>query len=349
MSFLSDIFGYVLNFFYNLINNYGIAIIIFSVLLRLILIPITIKQQKTMKKSAKLQGKMKEIQEKYKNNPEKLNQETIELYKTEKMSPFSGCFSAILQLVIILSVFWLVSQPLTYMKKAYKNDVTAQIMEEYKKDIQESSSRRNYPEIQIISKIEEDYKKITNKLENYDNKENDVIKSEVQEENETQQSNSEEQEDSKENTTIENMTKEELEERQQLLSKLRINMNLFGLDLSKVPSQNLNDWKVYIIPVLYVLTSFISIKISTNTQKKKKEKDVIINDENKKDSSDEMLDSIGQMNNSMAYMMPIMAISIASIAPLGLALYWFISNLLIIIERLVIDKFVSSKEEEENG
>ena len=207
----------------------------------------------------------------------------------------------------------------------------------------------SYPEIQIISKIEEDYKKITNKLENYDNKENDVIKSEVQEENETQQSNSEEQEDSKENTTIENMTKEELEERQQLLSKLRINMNLFGLDLSKVPSQNLNDWKVYIIPVLYVLTSFISIKISTNTQKKKKEKDVIINDENKKDSSDEMLDSIGQMNNSMAYMMPIMAISIASIAPLGLALYWFISNLLIIIERLVIDKFVSSKEEEENG
>ena len=44
----------------------------------------------------------------YKNNPEKLNQETIELYKTEKMSPFSGCLTSILQLVIILSVFWLV-------------------------------------------------------------------------------------------------------------------------------------------------------------------------------------------------------------------------------------------------
>ena len=55
MGFLSEIFGYILNFFYELTSNYGIAIIIFSVLLRLILIPITIKQQTTMKKSAKMQ------------------------------------------------------------------------------------------------------------------------------------------------------------------------------------------------------------------------------------------------------------------------------------------------------
>ena len=64
-----------------------------------------------------LQKEMKEIQEKYRSNPERLNQETIELYKREKMGPFSGCLSGILQIVIILSVFWLVSKPLTYMKK----------------------------------------------------------------------------------------------------------------------------------------------------------------------------------------------------------------------------------------
>ena len=120
MGFISELFGYVLNALYNLISNYGIAIIIFSVLLRLILIPITIKQQKTMKKSNEMQQEMKNIQAKYKNNPEKLNQETIDLYKREGLSPFSGCFTAILQLLIILSVFWLVSQPLTYMKKVNK-------------------------------------------------------------------------------------------------------------------------------------------------------------------------------------------------------------------------------------
>ena len=308
MGFLSEIFGYILNFFYELTNNYGIAIIIFSVLLRLILIPITIKQQKTMKKSAKMQEKMKEIQAKYKNNPEKLNQETIELYKTEKLSPFSGCFSAILQLLIILSVFWLVSQPLTYMKKVDK-----QVIADYKTKIAEENEgqKATYPEIQIISKIESEYQEINKELAN---------------------------------ENVEN--REELEAKKESLENIRINMEFLGLDLSKVPTQNLGDFRVYVIPVLYVITSFISIKITTNAQKKANEKkDVIVQE---KDSSDEMLDSIGQMNNSMLYMMPIMSISIAAIAPLGLALYWLISNILMIIERLIINKFIGFKEEEED-
>jgi len=308
MAFLSGIFGYILNFFYELINNYGIAIIIFSILLRLILIPITIKQQKTMKKSAKLQEKMKEIQAKYKNNPEKLNQETIELYKKENMSPFGGCFSGILQILIILSVFWLVSQPLTYMKK-----VDNQVIEEYKtKIIEESNGQRaTYPEIQIISKIENEYQEINNKIES---------------------------------ENIEN--REELENKKQSLEKMRINMEFLGLDLSKVPTANLGDWKVYVIPVLYVLTSFISIKITTMAQKKQSsKKDVIVQDS---ENSDEMAQSMQQMSNSMLYMAPIMSISIAVIAPLGLALYWLVSNILMIIERLVINKFIGSKEDEEN-
>ena len=89
MGSIAGLFGYLLNALYEVFHNYGIAIIIFSIILRLILIPITIKQQKSMKKSAELQEEMKEIQRKYKNNPEKLNQETIDLYKREKMSPFS--------------------------------------------------------------------------------------------------------------------------------------------------------------------------------------------------------------------------------------------------------------------
>ena len=308
MGFLSEIFGYILNFFYELTSNYGIAIIIFSVLLRLILIPITIKQQTTMKKSAKMQEKMKEIQTKYKNNPEKLNQETIELYKTEKMSPFSGCFSAILQLLIILSVFWLVSQPLTYMKKVDK-----QVIADYKTKITEENEgqKATYPEIQIISKIESEYQEINKELEN---------------------------------ENVEN--REELESKKENFEKMRINMEFLGLDLSKVPTQNLGDFRVYVIPVLYVITSFVSIKITTMAQKKaNKKKDVIVQNEN---NSDEMLDSMQQMNNSMLYMTPIMSISIAAIAPLGLALYWLISNILMIVERLIINKFIGDKEEEDN-
>lgn len=308
MGFLSEIFGYILNFFYELTNNYGIAIIIFSVLLRLILIPITIKQQKTMKKSEKMQKKMQEIQAKYKNNPEKLNQETIELYKTEKLSPFSGCFSAILQILIILSVFWMVSQPLTYMKKVDK-----QVIEDYKTKISEENDgqKTTYPEIAIISKIESEYQEINNELAN---------------------------------ENVEN--REELETKKENLENMRINMEFLGLDLSKVPTQNLGDWKVYVIPLLYVITSFVSIKITTMTQKKANEKKNVIVEP--KDESEEMMESMQQMNNSMLYMTPIMSISIAAIAPLGLALYWLVSNILMIGERLIINKFIGSKEEEED-
>ena len=105
MAFIANLFGYVLNFLYDFVQNYGWAIIIFSVLLKLILLPFTIKQQKTMKKTAKLQDELKSIQAKYKNDPEKLNRETMDLYKREKVSPFSGCLSSIIQLLIFLSVF----------------------------------------------------------------------------------------------------------------------------------------------------------------------------------------------------------------------------------------------------
>ena len=60
--FFANMFGYLLQWMYNLVNNYGLAIILFTVTIKIILIPLSIKQQKTMKKSAKLQEKMKEIQ-----------------------------------------------------------------------------------------------------------------------------------------------------------------------------------------------------------------------------------------------------------------------------------------------
>ena len=275
-STISNLFGYLLNFLYELVNNnFGVAIILFSILLRIILLPITIKQQKSMQKTNKIQGKIKELQFKYKNNPEMLNKETMELYKREKISPFSGCLSAIIQIIIILSVFYLVSRPLTFMKK-----VDQSVIDNYKTEIKEEyGSISNYYEIEIIQKKAS---------------ENEAV---------------------------------------------NINMNFLGLDLSKVPNKNLNDITVYIIPALYVISSFISIKLTTSAQNKKK------SDENGANE----VDTMTQMNKSMSYMMPIMAVSIAFIAPLGLALYWFVSNVLMICERFIIKKIVDTKGAEENA
>ena len=289
MGAISNLFGYLLNALYSVFNNYGIAIIVFSVILRIILIPITIKQQKSLKKSAELQEEMKEIQRKYRNNPEKLNQETIELYKREKLSPFAGCFSSIIQIVIILSVFWLVSQPLTYMKK-----IDVNVINEYKKALEQEQNQSTYKEIEIINKFG------------------------LQDE------------------------------------RVNLNMDFIGLDLSKVPSSNLNDWTVYIIPMLYVISSVISIKVtnnlnSKNSKKNNKNKAITDGKNNEIQNEPSELEAMEAMNKNMMYMLPLMSVFIAFIAPLGLALYWFVSNLLMIIEKLFIDLFMKHKEENENA
>lgn len=281
MAFLANIFGYLLNFIYELVNNYGLAIIIFTIIIKLLLLPISIKQQRTMQKTAKIQGKLKEIQFKYKNNPEQLNKETMALYKSEKMSPFSGCLSAIIQIILLFAVFLMVQSPLTYMKK-----VDSVLIDQYKteiqeKNVQDTNNRNMYPEIQVIrEKGQED-------------------------------------------------------------ERVSLNMYFIGLDLSAVPISNLKDPKVYIIPVLYVISSVFSIKLSSNmnmTSKKEKE-------EGKEESE---MEAVAQASKSMTYIMPIMSVSISLIAPLGLALYWLFSNVLMIGERIVLNKYFKKKEEEEN-
>lgn len=267
--FFANIFGYVLNFIYNFVGNYGLALIIFTVLLKLAMLPMSIKQQKTLKKNTKIQAEVKVLQDKYANDPVRLNQEMMDLYKSENMSPFSGCLGSILQLIIILSIFFLVSRPLTFMLH-----VDSEVVDGYVKEIQEQKNEKaSYQEIAVIrEKGAED-------------------------------------------------------------ERVRINMNFLGLDLSQVPSQNYSDWKVFIIPVLYVVTSIASMKLTTSMQNAKKDEE-----EKPADKKDEEEDTMAEMNKTMNYMMPFMSVSIALIAPLGLALYWFVNNLIMIVERLVINK-----------
>lgn len=128
------------------------------------------------------------------------------------------------------------------------------------------------------------------------------------------------------------------------LEKVNLNMNFIGLDLSKIPQQNLSDWTVYIIPVLYIISTFISMRITTSMQKKDKKGDVIDVTEKDKDAEqnekNEMEDAMAQSNKMMSWMMPIMSVSISLVAPLGLALYWLVNNILMIGERLVLDKVI---------
>lgn len=286
---LANIFGYLLEFLYNTINNYGLAIILFSVIIKLLLLPLSIKQQRTMKKSSELQEKMKTIQFKYKNDPEKMNQEIMNLYKTENMSPFSGCITAIVQFLLLLSIFYLVRSPLTFMEKVPSENIN------------------NY-----ISQLQEDGRSISNVYPEIDL---------IREYNWLKEKNPEDAN----------------------VDKLNLKMNFLGLDLSKIPQQNMTDYTVYIIPVLYILSSFISIKMTTAKQAKmsqENKKNVIDAETGEEVKEENEMDTIMQTNKMMSWMMPIMSISIAFVAPLGLALYWLINNLLMIAERIILDKVI---------
>ena len=303
-SFFANIFGYLLNFIYNFVNNYGLAMIIFTLVIKIVMLPLSINQQRMLKKSNKLQEKMKILQFKYKNDPDKLNREMMNLYKEEKMNPFSGCLSSIIQFILLISIFYMVRCPLTYMKK-----IDTESINSYVSQMQEDGKTVSaaYPEIDIIREV--DYLKEKN----------------PEDEN---------------------------------IEKLYLNMDFLGLDLSKIPQQNLTDWTVYIIPVLYIISSFISIKLNTSIQnnagKNKEKEDVIdITDDSKKDeksnklikvgeegAAEEEFDAMAQTNKMMSWMIPIMSVSISIVAPLGLALYWLVNNITMIVERLILNKII---------
>lgn len=287
--FFANIFGYILNIINNFVDNYGLAIILFTVVIKLLMLPLSIKQQRTMKKSSKIQEEIKILQFKYKNDPEKLNREMMDLYKKENMSPFSGCLSAIVQLILLISIFYMVRCPLTYMKKIDTTQIDTYI-QQMKND--EIGVSQGYYEIDIIREL--DYLK-----ERFPEDEN--------------------------------------------LDKINLNMQFLGLDLGKIPQENLKDWTVYIIPILYIISTFISMRLTTNMQKRnnKKENDIIDITEGKEEKEkNEMEDAMAQSNKIMAWMMPIMSVSISLVAPLGLALYWLVNNILMIVERLVLDRII---------
>ena len=104
-SSLGDIFANVIVFSYSFTHNYGIAIILMTVLIRLILYPLMQKQMVSMREMQKIQPLMKAVQEKYKNDKERLNKELMALYKEHKVNPMSGCLPLIIQMPILILLF----------------------------------------------------------------------------------------------------------------------------------------------------------------------------------------------------------------------------------------------------
>jgi YidC/Oxa1 family membrane protein insertase len=95
----------VLNYLYTVVGDYGLAIIIITIAMRLLLMPLTMKQTKSMYEMQRIQPKIKELQEKYKNDKQKLQEETLKFYQDNKVNPFGGCLPLVLQMPVFIALF----------------------------------------------------------------------------------------------------------------------------------------------------------------------------------------------------------------------------------------------------
>jgi YidC/Oxa1 family membrane protein insertase len=103
---------YVVIFLYNhIVSNYGVVIILLTIIVRLVLTPLTISQTKSMAKMQKLQPAIQELQKKYKDDKQKLQQETMEFYKKNNVNPLAGCLPLLLQLPVFFALFQVLRNP----------------------------------------------------------------------------------------------------------------------------------------------------------------------------------------------------------------------------------------------
>lgn len=308
LSFIASIFGYAMSFIYGLVQNYGIAIILFTVLVKIILLPLTIKQQKSMEKMQELQPLYQELQRKYGNDQQRLSLEYQKLLKEKNMNMMSGmgCSGCLLQLIqfpIILGLFYMMVSPLTYILKLPQEEI-----DQYKQNL------NSYYASQII--------------ESKQNSGETLTEAEIAEINS--------------GDYLQNSRYHELVIAKQ--EKL-FNMQFLGINLGDIANENRGNFLLYIIPVLCMGITFISLRMSTKTldDAKKKENIKANNDEKGMTTTNEEMPMPDM--RVMNTMMPIMTGYIAFIAPQGLGLYWTTNSLLQLIQMTVLKKIKDKKKD----
>lgn len=117
-------FGWLMKGCYLLVKNYGIALLIFTIITRLITLPLNIKQQRSTARMAQIQPELEKIKQKYGKNQEKLNEETMKLYAKYNVNPMASCLPALIPIILLYAMIPVVYKPLTYITNADKNNIS---------------------------------------------------------------------------------------------------------------------------------------------------------------------------------------------------------------------------------
>ena len=135
--------GWLIQVIYNLVDNYGLAIILFTVVIKLILMPLQIKSQKAMKRQQKVQPIIQELQKKYANDQQRLSQEMMKVYKENNVSMTGGCLPLLIQFPILIGLYRVIQRPLTYIRgiNFYDNAVVENV------ELVMSKMKESFPEV----------------------------------------------------------------------------------------------------------------------------------------------------------------------------------------------------------
>lgn len=284
LAFLAPVLGPVLKFIYQIVNNYGLAIILFSILMKLLIFPLNVKQQKSMEQMRLIQPELAKLNKKYKNDKEKLQKETMKLYETHNVNPAAGCLPMLIQFPIIFALYRVINQPMTYIM-GLGAETISKIVEALKLDIDVANKTMLMTrEIEIANKMTPD---VITKL-------GDILPEGI----------------------------------------MTIDFNFFGLDLATSPQLSVFS-VLWVIPILAVVTTYLTSKITTWTQPNAGTGD----------------DSAASMSKSMMTIMPLMTGYFCFMMPSGVGLYWIINNVLSILQqlwfnrKLMIEKFSSKKKD----
>ncbi|HOA79492.1 MAG TPA: YidC/Oxa1 family membrane protein insertase [Defluviitaleaceae bacterium] len=319
---LAQILGFFLDFIFNFVYNIlpvgslGISIIAFTILVRLLMIPLMVKQQSSLKKMQLIQPELQKIQEKYKNKKDpdsqmQMNIEMREFYKKNNVSPFGGCFPLFIQMPIFIALFRVLRSVNTYISKLQElyYDLATQIV-----------SADGYQ--QILRDVLANNKRITiNKVE-----ETVLSSAEGLQTILSQVSTNEWSRLSESLGTISN----------NLIEQKNNIEYFFGISLVDSPADLLSQGitatvllVVILFPLLSALTTFISSKLISSNQQQQKN------------------DQAEQIQKSMNMFLPIMTGMMAFSLPAGLGIYWIVSNIIQIIQQLAINKFMDKSGEGE--
>ena len=115
MNIIAQPLGMLLKLIFDIVGNYGLSIMVFTIIVKLLLVPLTLKQTESMKDLQTIQPKIDKLKETYKDNQEKLNEKTLELYKQFNVSPLGGCFPLLIQLPVIIGLFTVLRSPEVYV------------------------------------------------------------------------------------------------------------------------------------------------------------------------------------------------------------------------------------------